>query len=442
MLTNQNAYKIKSTNGVRGLRVLNPCAMAAEGKEIVIVGAGMGGLVAATALCRLAEERRLRVKVTILERDESSSSQDESFQYNHAMSITADSGAIDVLKRLGLFREASEKQTHVSSFFLADTDGKSDRDLYVVRDTGLRLPRLSFRRLLLDRIPPEATIEWGCAVESLADTPRGVELSLRGGRTVRADIVIAADGHHSAVRASLVPSECPSFAGAALLGGVFSGYVPRMFQHRHGTMFGPRNSIWMAHDREDAIAWRIAFETVKPLADSGDALHDRAADLAAQFPAAVREIVTGTPSDQLSIADCYDKMPHRSVLGGRVIFIGDAAHPIALLGGIGANLAIVDAWRVADALTDNNFTIGDAARAFDDAMVKRGSAAVKKGRKMMKESFGLPPLAWTMRAVRLRALNMFVNRPVLFFGIVGAVIAAAAGGVAAIVLHGRQRIML
>jgi 2-polyprenyl-6-methoxyphenol hydroxylase-like FAD-dependent oxidoreductase len=88
---------------------------------------------------------------------------------------------------------------------------------------------------LLRAALPEANHRLGAAVVSATQDESGVDVLLAGGQTLRADIVVAADGIRSTLRAMLAPAVQPSYAGYVAWRGVCDEAA--LSRHTRETLF-------------------------------------------------------------------------------------------------------------------------------------------------------------------------------------------------------------
>ena len=167
----------------------------------VVVGAGIGGLAASLVLSRVA------ARVTLVERAERPS--------EVGAALALQSNGMAVLGSLGLLPAVEAVSARIDRM---DIRGVTGRRLLSVRmpdlggglDHAIAVRRTDLHRLLLDAVAGVASVDrrFGCAAVS-ADPDGAVRLSSTaengadpGSMSVRADVVVGADGVNSAVRST------------------------------------------------------------------------------------------------------------------------------------------------------------------------------------------------------------------------------------------------
>lgn len=255
---------------------------------------------------------------------------------------------------------------------------------------GYRWPQYSIHRghlqmMLLEavnaRLGPDAVVT-GAAIAGFAQSSDGVEISLSHAdgktETVRADILLASDGIHSAVRRQLVPQEGPPRWGGAVL---WRGTTVAKPYLTGATM------AMAGHEWQKFVTYPIS----KPDPETGEALINwiaelkyepgsgwnredwtRQGDFADFMPAFEdwRFDWLDCPALMKKGGFCFeypmvDRDPLDRWTHGRVTLLGDAAHAMYPIGSNGASQAIVDARVLARALADHG-TNGEALEAYEE----------------------------------------------------------------------------
>lgn len=307
----------------------------------IVIGAGIGGLAAAAALARRG------VAVTVLEQAPRLGEVGAGLQISP--------NGLMVLRALGLETELRRKEA---------VEGRA---VVLQTQIGREVARLDLKRLrpdqqyfflhradLVDMLAGAArrgnvSFEFGAQVASVrpGDLP---QVQLVDGSTRRAEVVVAADGIHSVARSVLNGADKAGFTGQV----AWRALVENQFDHpaeAHVSM-GPGRHLVSYPIRGGRFVNLVAVEERSDWAAEGwnhadDPAHLRAAFAgftgpAAQMIDAVRD-VTLWGLHQHPVATTWQR--------GGVALLGDAAHPTLPFLAQGANMALEDAWVLAEALT-------------------------------------------------------------------------------------------
>jgi salicylate hydroxylase len=206
----------------------------------------------------------------------------------------------------------------------------------------------------VSRADPHA-IATGKRLSGLEQAGQSVRLQFADGSLVEAPLVIGADGIRSVVRSRLFDASPPRFAGQIayrclipaiqaepFLGGVDAlvyvgaGRILNRYRIRQRSLV---NVVGIARsDRWEAEGWSTLCERAEFVQQFDD------------FHPDVRELIARAAPDSLIKWGLFQhsELPRWSV--GRVVLVGDAAHPVLPFLGLGAALAIEDGIVLARAL--------------------------------------------------------------------------------------------
>src|SRR4051812_31886012 len=164
--------------------------------RVAVVGAGIAGLTFAAAMRKFAPS----ADVAIYERDAAADSRPEGY----GLGLRGDAGLL-VLKRLGLYDDLAGDAVTIANFAILDQRGKHLLDLPAASDERRRTERVLRARLkAVLRAAADLPASFARQVVDYADHGDGVELRFADGPTATADLLVAADGVNSAVRAKMI----------------------------------------------------------------------------------------------------------------------------------------------------------------------------------------------------------------------------------------------
>jgi 2-polyprenyl-6-methoxyphenol hydroxylase-like FAD-dependent oxidoreductase len=192
-----------------------------------------------------------------------------------------------------------------------------------------------------------ARIVTGARLTGLRETPEGVTATFADGTCDTAGLVVAADGIWSTVRGLLDPkAPIPRYTGMFCVSGVskLDGVEPGVFN-----MTFARNGAFIHLAAGDEVWW--SAQIVEPVAPNRAGVTEnewlaRTAELyrAEAVPSAIIDRTVRLHDTVLMHA--VDPVP--TWHSGRVVLVGDAAHPVGA--GQGASMAIEDALALAAAV--------------------------------------------------------------------------------------------
>jgi 2-polyprenyl-6-methoxyphenol hydroxylase-like FAD-dependent oxidoreductase len=233
-----------------------------------------------------------------------------------------------------------------------------------------------------------ATVRTGRAVTGWTD--RGAAVTVDG---VDADLLVGADGLRSAVRRQLLGDGEPRYRGYTSVRGT----GPRPPAHPHGFIAHGRGLIlFTAPVDAEHVYWVASIAAPEgrwPAKDRATAHRDLLDALRGWHPDLVAPVAAADPG-QLVLTDIHDRDPVPDWHRGRVVLLGDAAHPMSYTLGQGANQALEDAVTLAHHLAHGPGP--DAAlAAYAAARVPRTAEVVRTSRTMGAVGHARHPLtAW------------------------------------------------
>lgn len=306
--------------------------------RIAVVGAGIAGLTVAAALARAG----LRCEVF----------EQAPYLAEVGAGIQVAPNAARLLHRLGLadhLRDVAVRPRAIQMHRWDDGDPIMRTPLGPECEELFGAPYYLVHRADLHggllELLPQGIVRLGLRCTHVEEREDEVELRFEDGRTVRADLVIGADGIHSVMRDRLVRDR-PRFSGQT----IYRGLVPA--ERLPAMAAEPKVRLWLGPDQH-VVAYpisrgtQISFGATTPSdgwrTESWSAAGD-VASLAAAYSgwnADVQKLIGS--ADAVSRWALHDRDTIETWSTRRITLIGDAAHPMLPFLAQGANQAIEDA---------------------------------------------------------------------------------------------------
>ncbi|MFE2722117.1 FAD-dependent monooxygenase [Kitasatospora sp. NPDC059327] len=201
------------------------------------------------------------------------------------------------------------------------------------------------------------TVRHGARLTAVTESATDITAHFADGTSVTGDLLVGADGTHSAVRAWLDPAAAgPEYAGQRVFYGYSTVAPPAPAPERITMVRGSATAFGYLRSPAGETCW---FARVTGPAASTE-------EVAGTSPAQWREWlrpllspddtpaarIVATTDDRLMVTNALQPAPGRRWRGRRAVLIGDAAHAASPATGQGASMALEDAVVLAKALRD------------------------------------------------------------------------------------------
>ncbi|MBN6038533.1 FAD-dependent monooxygenase [Amycolatopsis sp. 195334CR] len=375
--------------------------------KTVICGAGIAGLTLAARLSDLGGD------VVLLERAPS--------PRTHGYMIDFFGPGYDAARSIGLLPALEDIAHPITEAWFVDARGRrraTVRPTLFAHGPLLSLMRPDLERVLRDQLLDTADQRFGVSPVAVAERGDRVLVTLDNGTELEADLLVGADGIHSAIRRLVFGDESQFFRYLGFHTAAYTFDSPAI-----STAVAGRACLTDTIDSQMGFyalpAGRVAtfgiHRTPDPTLpdDVRAAVLDAYADLGWLVPDALDRC---PPSAELY----YDQvaqieMPRWS--NGNVVLVGDACHAVSLLAGQGASLGVAGAYLLADQLARR--PISQAVLEYERLWRPVAEEKQKTGRAAAR--WFLPGSAWQLplRRAALRTTHVPVLNRLIAASVAG-----------------------
>ena len=366
-----------------------------SGKTIVVIGAGIGGLTFSIAFEQILRQINGKIdpppQLIVYERDPSI---DVIGREGYSLSIRGDqlSGGMQIFQKLSILDQMIEESNPGSHFTLFNNDFTPLMEIRSPPVEGLpqssiRIARLKLRQILLKNIPSSIPIHWNCAVKSAKELENGkVLIGLSNGSEEECDLLIVADGANSLIRRLLRPEHELHFAGAVTIAARthhLEKLPSPLDKTWGGAIGGDGHFLFVAPNDQTSALWSVSYlsSTPRQVKSAGtineneiDQILSEAKERTKVFGELMITLLKETSRSSISVFNANDLTPFHN--HGSVIFIGDAQHAMSPFAGNGANMAIMDAYQLAQQLFHSN-DLPTAIQSYDQMSIPRSTSAIQ-----------------------------------------------------------------
>lgn len=329
--------------------------------NILIVGGGIGGLSLAAFLGKRGIAHEIVEK------------QPEWNRYGYAIGLW--SNGRDMLQKLGIERVFDEESVRMATYSLRTTKGEElltfsfdeFKDLY--GHSYANLPRASLHDALRTCVNL-SVVRLGVTVTKISQDADGATVTFSDGSRKTYDLVVGADGIHSTVRSLMFP------AGAKQSSGYTAWFVSLtkkvVGDNEMIQCFGDGQFMAVFDDHEGSLCVYVT-STPSDMSRSTVFVRERLKEL----PWLVPDDAFPEDADKIRPVDIANVKLHAWVKG-RTVLLGDAAHAMEPHGGLGASMAMEDAYVLAQELAkarDGAYSIGNALTSYEGERMRRVALA-------------------------------------------------------------------
>jgi 2-polyprenyl-6-methoxyphenol hydroxylase-like FAD-dependent oxidoreductase len=351
-----------------------------KNSRIAIIGGGPAGL----TLARILQIRN--IPTTVFERENNPYERPQ----GGTLDLHSESGllAVHTAELDEQFKTIARYEDQEGSLLSKDGERLFSSDGTENGEDRPEVDRTALRAMLLDSLAP-GVVRWSYNLRSARQLDDGsYELLFENGQTEIYDLVIGADGAWSRVR-PLVSSATPTYTGVTF---IEFGLDDVDLQHPvlarlvgHGSMFALAENKGLIAQRNGHAHIRVyAAMRISEGWETTTGFDAHNAQIARTW---LLNQFSGWSNNLLAlIHECNNRFVVRPLyslpIGHRwdfrpgVTLLGDAAHLMSPFSGEGVNMAMFDALKLAEAISECN-TLEEAVRAYEGPMFERAEIAAR-----------------------------------------------------------------
>jgi len=237
----------------------------------------------------------------------------------------------------------------------------------------------------------------------------GVTAVLADGRTEAGEVLVAADGIDSIVRATILGREPPRRTGLGMWRAHPSLDRRDMPASAFTVYWGPAARFAYFRTGRDTLSWEAIV--ARPDGEQAAAGGRRASVLEryAGWPEEVLRIVGATDERSIVYTEVVDRVPSDRWGEGRVTLLGDAAHPMTFAVGQGAAQALEDGVALSEILRADGLSSA-ALRAYEARRMKRTAHFQRLAWRMARIGLADSAVSCAGRNVLLKCTSPIVFR--------------------------------
>ncbi|KAJ1547876.1 hypothetical protein HK405_004728 [Cladochytrium tenue] len=380
--------------------------------KVLVIGAGVAGPLVAVALKRAGHDVEIFDRVKPPAAATAEGSLPIWLPGDIGGGISMQGNSLRVLNRLGLYDELAEKSTRLEDMDMRTFSGRliatfkmgkmdSFGSLDVLRSTLAKISTSALNKEGVNVVVGKRLV----GVQQSSDGALGVTAHFEDGTSAQGDILIGADGIHSATRAAILPP------GTIPVKSDFVGYIG-ISEHSPDIGFDSKaltfqldnssgRSTWIARSSDSRVLWCM-FET-KPGDIAQNDTWDSVEDLSAE------KVRMTDMAKRWGLPDWFERMIAKSVRimpvrfsyleplpswhAGNCVLIGDAAHAMMPFVGQGAGTSIEDTEILAALLTKFPSDPRRAFALFEELQRPRVEKIAKTSVDMGKNMHSTSPVA-------------------------------------------------
>jgi salicylate hydroxylase len=349
--------------------------------EIIIIGAGIGGLSAALAL------QRAGFRVAIFEAAPELGEVGAGLTVaSNGMAVLQHLGLGEVMQDIAVMPGRGAVKHYRTGRVLVDIP-RGDTQIDAHGAPYCQVHRADIHAALAEAVLAEhpMCIRLNHVFADLRQTEAGINAEFENGESAGGDVLIGCDGIRSAVRGRLFGPGEPQFTGYVAWRGLIpmERLDPELVVPESAVWIGPGHFLTRYLVRGGAVLNYVAVAQTNAWEMEDWSVHSEVEEVLHEFrdfePTA-REILQATPPDLCYKWGIFERDPLPEWTVGRATLLGDAAHPMTPFLGQGAVMALEDAVVLARAFVAAD-SLPEALQRYENARKDRTTFVMVESRK-------------------------------------------------------------
>jgi salicylate hydroxylase len=415
--------------------------------RVIIIGGGIGGLTLAQGL------KKAGISVAVYERDRTATDRLQGYRVHINPTGSRALHACLPSHLFEAFAQTCGRPTRGIRFLTEDCDvllSVGTSDLATTQDDNVSrhwsASRITLRQVLLSGL--DDVVHFGKTFARYEQRSDGcVTAHFEDGTIAEGDILVAADGGGSRVRHQLLPHAQRIDTGVVgIAGKIFLNDATRcklapllleglsLVSARGGVglfvalqELGGVNALDAIGRNDDPANLDSHFDNTRSYlmwalsarrevfglngdggAVGGERLRSIALETMAAWSEHFKDLARLADPNTISLITIRTSVPVDPWASGPVTLIGDAIHSMTPYRGIGANIALKDAWRLCEAITDvdcGKQELTEAIHGYETEMLQYGFAAVQNSRRAMEQTLSRSAIRRGMSRMAFRLID-------------------------------------
>ncbi|WP_131782945.1 FAD-dependent monooxygenase [Legionella gresilensis] len=363
--------------------------------DILIIGAGIGGLTTAVA-CNKAGFTTL-----IIEK--------ESQPSEIGAGIWLAPNALEIYRELNLTNNLFDLGFAIKQIKLASTSSGQLHTLTLDRSKFniLAIHRARLQKYLTEHVLLK-DVYFGKSITSIEQNDTGVSVELNTGEILCGKILVGADGLHSQVRNLFFQKNVVRYSGSSSFRGIVNlSILPDSIDNTSYQIWAPGCKLGYSFISNHEKYWYISFKSKPGNYFNKDDAHSTALTLTSKFFVNHIKLIEQTCPHSTIQTDISDLLPLKTWYNNRICLLGDAAHATTPHLGQGAAQAIEDAMALAFSLKKLGLN-AKALKNYHQVRHKKAEYLVRKAKTYGKMSEWHSPFLQAIRDTIIRKTPKFL----------------------------------